>query len=165
MKLPAVLVHASVINEYQLVDMKNEPLVLGFYGSSDSGKTTLVERLILELTREGNQVAAVKKTAQPISIDSAGKDTNRYAQAGAKLVVFSTQVETAFLVKENNKESEIIARTRLLGLFDFIFIEGANEKQTPKIRLGNIKERENTLFTYNGNFEHLLEKIKNRNLK
>jgi molybdopterin-guanine dinucleotide biosynthesis protein B len=141
------------------------PLVLGFYGESDSGKTTLVERLILELTREGNRVAAVKRTDQPISIDSSGKDTNRYAQAGAQLVVFSTQVETAFLVKEKNDEAEIIAKTQFLGVFDFIFVEGANEKQTPKIRLGNIAERENTLFTYDGNFEKLLENIKNRNLK
>jgi molybdopterin-guanine dinucleotide biosynthesis protein B len=141
------------------------PLVLGFYGESDSGKTTLVERLILELTREGNRVAAVKRTDQPISIDSSGKDTNRYAQAGAQLVVFSTQVETAFLVKEKNDEAEIIAKTQFLGVFDFIFVEGANEKQTPKIRLGNIAERENTLFAYDGNFEKLLENIKNRNLK
>jgi molybdopterin-guanine dinucleotide biosynthesis protein B len=140
------------------------PLVIGFYGESDSGKTTLVERLILELTRAGHRVAAVKRTDQPISIDSTGKDTNRYAQAGAKLVVFSTQVETAFLVKDKNDEAEIIAKARLLGDFDFIFVEGANEKQTPKIRLGNIAERENTLFTYDGNFEKLLENIKNRNL-
>ncbi len=147
------------------MELNNKPLVLGFYGESDSGKTMLVERLILELTREGHRVAAVKRTDQPISIDSAGKDTNRYAQAGAQLVVFSTQVETAFLVKEKNDEAEIIARTRLLGDFDFIFVEGANEKQTPKIRLGNIAERENTLFTYDGDFEKLLENIKNRNLK
>ena len=145
--------------------INNNPLVLGFYGESDSGKTTLVERLIRELTREGHRVAAVKRTDQPISIDSTGKDTNRYTQAGAQLVVLSTQVETAFLVKTKNDETEIIAKTRLLGDFDFIFVEGANEKQTPKIRLGIIPERENTLFTYDGNFEKLLENIKNRNLK
>jgi molybdopterin-guanine dinucleotide biosynthesis protein B len=143
----------------------SNPLILGFYGESDSGKTTLVERLIHELSGEGYRVAAVKKTNQSISVDSAGKDTHRYALAGANLVVFSTQAETAFMVKAKNNEEEIIANIQLLGIFDFIFVEGANEKHIPKIRLGNITERGNTLFTYDGNFNDLLDKIKNRNLK
>jgi molybdopterin-guanine dinucleotide biosynthesis protein B len=147
------------------MNSKNKSIIYGFYGESDSGKTTLVERLIFTLTREGYRIAAVKKTNQSISIDSAGKDTNRYSQAGANLVVFSTQIETAFLVKENICEKEIIAYIQHLGNFDFIFVEGANEKHIPKIRLGNITERENTLFTYAGNFEDLRDRIKNNNLK
>jgi len=141
-----------------------KPLILGFYGESDSGKTTLVEKLIHTLTKEGYQVAAVKKTNQPISIDSAGKDTYRYTQAGANLAVFSTQIETAFLFNSKISEEEIIANIQQLGSFDFIFVEGANERPIAKIRLGNIAERENTLFTYDGNFENLLDLIKKRNL-
>ena len=146
------------------MNSNSKSIILGFYGESDSGKTTLVERLIHKLTEEGYQVAAVKRTNQSISIDSAGKDTNRYAQAGANLVVFSTQIETAFLVKAKNSEEEIIANIQHLDNFDFIFVEGANEKSIPKIRLGNIIERENTLLTYDGNFENLLDLIKNRKL-
>lgn len=147
------------------MNSKSKSIILGFYGESDSGKTTLVERLIHKLTEEGYHVAAVKKTNQSISIDATGKDTHRYAQAGATLVVFSTQIETTFLVKANTSEEEIIANIQHLGNFDFIFIEGANEKHIPKIRLGIIAERENTLLTYDGNFENLLEMIKNKNLK
>ena len=147
------------------MNSKSKSIILGFYGESDSGKTTLVERLIHKLTEEGYHIAAVKKTNQSISIDATGKDTHRYAQAGATLVVFSTQIETTFLVKANTSEEEIIANIQHLGNFDFIFIEGANEKYIPKIRLGIIAERENTLLTYDGNFENLLEMIKNKNLK
>ncbi len=147
------------------MNSNRKTIILGFYGESDSGKTTLAERLIYELTREGYRIAAVKKTNQSISIDSAGKDTHRYTQAGANLVVFSTQIETAFLVKAKMSEEEIVANIQHLGNFDFIFVEGANEKQIPKIRLGIIAERENTLLTYDGNFEILLDMIKNRNLK
>ena len=147
------------------MNSKSKSIILGFYGESDSGKTTLVERLIHKLTEEGYQVAAVKKTNQNISIDSDGKDTHRYAQAGAKLVVFSTQIETSFLVNTNIGEEEIIANIQHLGNFDFIFVEGTNENLIPKIRLGTIAERENTLFTYDGDFENLLDLIKNRKLK
>ena len=147
------------------MNSNSKPIILGFYGESDSGKTTLVERLIHKLTEEGYHVAAVKKTNQSISIDSAGKDTQRYTQAGADLVVLSTQIETAFLDKAKMSEKEMITTIQHLGLFDFIFMEGANEKYIPKIRLGNIAERENTLFTYDDNFENLLDLIKNQNLK
>ena len=142
---------------------KSKPIIVGFYGESDSGKTTLVERLIHKLTGEGFQVAAVKKTNQSVSIDSTGKDTHRYAQAGADLVVFSTQIETAFLVKAKMSEKAIVANLQHLDNFDFIFMEGANEEPIAKIRLGNIAVRENTFFTYDGNFENLLDLIKNRN--
>ena len=146
------------------MNSNSKTIILGFYGESDSGKTTLVEGLIHKLTEESYHVAAVKKTNQSVSIDSAGKDTNRYSQAGATLVVFSTQIETAFLDKVKMSEEEIITNIQNLGNFDFIFVEGANEKQIAKIRLGNIAERENTLFTYDGNFENLLDIIKNRKL-
>ena len=146
------------------MNSNSKSIILGFYGESDSGKTTLVERLISALTKEGYHIAAVKKTNQGMSIDSAGKDTHRYEQAGATLVVFSTPIETAFLVKAKTSEEDIIANIQHFRYFDFIFVEGANEKLIPKIRLGNITERENTLFTYDGNFENLLDIIKNRKL-
>ena len=142
--------------------LKGKSIILGFYGESESGKTTLLEKLIHKLTEEDYQVAAVKKTNQHTSLDSTGKDTYRLAQAGANLVVFSTQVETSFLVNTKISEEEIIAKIQQLGNFDFIFLEGANEKTIAKIRLGNIAKRENTLLTYDGNFENLLAIIKNR---
>jgi molybdopterin-guanine dinucleotide biosynthesis protein B len=147
------------------MNLKSKSIILGFYGESNSGKTNLVERLIHDLTEEGFMVAAVKKTDQSISIDSAGKDTHRYALAGAKLVVFSSKIETALLIKSKISEEKIIANIHHLGNYDFIFLEGANEDSTPKIRLGNIAIRKTTLFTYDGNFNHLLDLIKTRRLE
>jgi hypothetical protein len=49
--------------------------------------------------------------------------------------------------------------------YDFIFIEGALEAWIPKIRLGDIAKRENTLETYDGNYELLIRTIRERNLK
>jgi molybdopterin-guanine dinucleotide biosynthesis adapter protein len=145
-------------------NLNSKSTILGFYGKSDSGKTTLVERLIQDLTDDGFKVAAVKKTDQSISFDSAGKDTHRYALAGAKLVVFSSQIETALLIKSKISEMEIIADIQRLENYDFIFIEGANEETTPKIRMGNIAIRRNTLFTYDGNFIKLMDLIKSKRL-
>jgi len=47
------------------------------------------------------------------------------------------------------------------GKYDLVIVEGANDKTTPKIRIGNIPERENTILTYDGNFKELINTIKN----
>ncbi|HEY59614.1 MAG TPA: molybdopterin-guanine dinucleotide biosynthesis protein B [Anaerolineae bacterium] len=142
--------------------MKNhkEPLIIGFYGESHTGKTSLIERIIRKLNDEGYKIATIKKTNINMSIDSKGKDTARLSKAGARLVVFASPIETSYLIKEENKTQDIIKHIEQLGQFDFIFIEGANERQIKKIRLGNMEERENTIFTYNGEFEKLVEMMK-----
>jgi len=142
------------------MNAKNKPVILGFYGSSGTGKTTLMEKLISSLTKQGFKIGAVKKTDQSVSIDQKGKDTWRYTVAGAKTVVFSTSLETSFIQKRQMNEKNICEILLKMSELDFIFIEGTSEISTPKIRLGGCETRENTLFTYSGDFEALMEFVK-----
>jgi len=146
--------------------MSNEktPSIFGFYGFSRSGKTTLLHKLVRHLTQEGFRVAVLKKTAKAIRMDQQGKDTAQFAQAGAGLVVFSSALETAFIEKHPSQTGAILSQMKAMGEWDFIFIEGANDPQVPKIRIGGCPERANTLFTYDGDFRKLLQTIKLRTL-
>lgn len=137
-----------------------KPFVLGFYGESDSGKTTLIVDIISRLTKEGYTVASIKITNKEISIDSEGKDTWKHAYAGSNLVVFSTDIETDFLLKQKMYGVELVDVINQLGSYNIIIIEGANDEQIPKIRLGEIKERKNTFINYKGDFEKLIIYIK-----
>ena len=140
---------------------EKKPLrILGFYGYSASGKTTLLVKIIQRLVSEGARIAVVKQTDQSLSLDTPGKDTHQYSQAGAGLVVFSSETETDFLVRTYLEMPEIIEKLLCMGDYDFLLIEGARDPSIPKIRLGDITERENTLFTYTGDFEHLMHIIK-----
>ena len=56
---------------------------------------------------------------------------------------------------------EIIQHIKELGEYDLIIVEGAHDKNIPKIRIGKISERENTLLTYAGDFEAIINFIKN----
>ena len=141
------------------------PFILGFYGESNSGKTSLLEKLISQFAREGYRVAAIKQTDKRISMDTPGKNTDRYVQSGAALVVFSSKIETIYLAKQKVNIFEIITRIQEMGKFDYIFIEGADEETLPKIRLGSICERANTLLTYDGDYDNLYKKIKRQNIK
>ncbi|WP_339103830.1 molybdopterin-guanine dinucleotide biosynthesis protein B [Haloterrigena salinisoli] len=68
--------------------MSQEPSfrVVCLAGPSDSGKTTLVERLVPRLADHG-RVATVKSIHHDIEIDTPGADTHRHRTAGAETVV------------------------------------------------------------------------------
>ena len=75
-----------------------KPFVIGFYGESNCGKTTLIVDVISSLTKEKYNVASVKITDKNISIDSEGKDTWKHASAGSQLVVFSSENLASLLI-------------------------------------------------------------------
>lgn len=135
------------------------PTVFGIYGHSDAGKTTLMTRLVSQLTDEEYKVATVKRTNKHITMDTSNKDTWRHHDAGASLVVFSSRCETDFLFHAPMSIPEIIRRINLLGSYDIILVEGADEPMIPKIRLGAGKKRSNTIASYSGDVKEVIRLI------
>ncbi|NMB61535.1 MAG: hypothetical protein GYA18_04260 [Chloroflexi bacterium] len=142
-----------------------KPFILGFYGHSGVGKTYLIRHIVNHLTAEGQHVGVVKVSNQAIDLDTEGKDTFLYGQAGAETVAFSSTNETTFLIKKPLSTRQIINHMLQQNNYDFIFVEGALEDWIPKIRLGEIDLRTNTISTYDGNFEDLYQKIRQKKLK
>ena len=63
------------------------PLQFAFIGYQDSGKTTLVEKVIAELTARGLRVGSIKHHGHHrFDIDVPGKDSWRHAEAGSRHV-------------------------------------------------------------------------------
>jgi len=133
--------------------------VIGFYGYSNTGKTTTIEYIIEELTNRGFKVATVKITDKPISIDKEGKDTWRYSEKGAEVISLSSTIETSFILKHREDLSSIINYIIYLSDIDVILVEGVNDISTEKIRFGDIPLRENTVLTYDGDNEKILKII------
>jgi molybdopterin-guanine dinucleotide biosynthesis protein B len=136
--------------------------VIGIYGKSDTGKTTLIIDIIKQLSDEGFKIATIKITDKKIGIDTKGKDTWKHGEAGARLVVLSSPKGTNFLLKRSEDILEIIDIIYTLGEYDLVIIEGANDKYTPKIRIGDIEKRENTIFTYTDDFFEIIELLKTK---
>src|SRR5207249_4477106 len=61
--------------------------IVCFVGRSNSGKTTLIERLIPELVQAGYRVATIKHAGHGFNLDTEGKDSWRHKQAGASTVI------------------------------------------------------------------------------
>jgi len=139
-----------------------KPFIIGFYGESNTGKTTIITKLIKKLTQENFNIASIKNTDKKISIDQEGKDTWKHAKAGAEIVVFKTPIETDYIVKKQQNLGEIIDKIKQFGNYDLVIIEGVNDETTPKIRIGNIKKRKNTVYTYENDFKKLYNFIKEK---
>jgi molybdopterin-guanine dinucleotide biosynthesis protein MobB len=123
-------------------------------GTKKSGKTTTTEKLIRELTRRGYKVAAIKHINEPdFTIDTPGKDTWRYQQAGAKTVISAATNETATIEKTTTTPT-VETLLKKCTDNDIVFIEGlkkqvAQNQTIPKIAVTkNQTEAQNALKTY-----------------
>jgi molybdopterin-guanine dinucleotide biosynthesis protein B len=64
--------------------------VYGVIGWKNSGKTSLMERLVAEISGRGFSVSTVKHVHHAVDLDHPGKDTFRHRQAGAREVVLAS---------------------------------------------------------------------------
>ena len=110
------------------------PPIISVVGHHNSGKTTLVEKLLLELRSRGYRVATIKH-AQEIDIDRPGTDSWRHVQAGSQTMVLASK-EKAVLVKPLEAAPSLDELVRLIGEdFDLILAEGFKAESAPKIEV------------------------------
>jgi molybdopterin-guanine dinucleotide biosynthesis protein B len=94
-------------------------------GGKKSGKTIAIELLTKELTSRGYRVAAVKHIPEPsFTIDKEGKDTWRFAQAGAKTVVAVSADEIATIEKVGTEGLSVESILLKCAGSDVVFLEG-----------------------------------------
>lgn len=112
------------------------PPLFGVTGWKNSGKTTLVARLIAELTRRGYAVSAVKHAHAGFDIDHPGRDSFKLREAGALEVALSSPVRFA-LMRELGAGPELPFAEVLahLGPCDLVLVEGFKRENFAKIEI------------------------------
>ncbi|MDI6799635.1 MAG: molybdopterin-guanine dinucleotide biosynthesis protein B [Actinomycetota bacterium] len=110
-----------------------KPKVVIVIGKSNSGKTTLIEGLIPELTKKGYRVATVKRARHGFEIDKPGKDSHKHARAGASAVLVVSDDRLA-LIKELEGEPPLGDLIEAhFEAFDLVIVEGFKEEGYSKI--------------------------------
>ena len=108
--------------------------ILGITGWKNSGKTTLVERLVAELVRRGWKISTVKHAHHEFDIDKAGTDSFRHRQAGASEVAIVSSRRWALMHELGDDEEppldQILAR---LAPCDLVIVEGYKREAHAKI--------------------------------
>ena len=108
--------------------------VITVVGYSNSGKTTLIVKLIREFKKRGYRIATIKHHHKNVEMDVPGKDTWRHAEAGADTVVLACPDKTGIIHKNRYEPSldEIISQITGVNL---IIAEGYKNENRPKIEV------------------------------
>jgi molybdopterin-guanine dinucleotide biosynthesis adapter protein len=113
--------------------------VVGVAGFKNSGKTTLVEKLVMHLTQQGYRVSTVKHAHHSFDIDHEGRDSFRHRKAGASEVAVISKERTAIIHELRGAEPPSLAEVLdKLQPCDLVIVEGYKRDGHDKIEVRNI---------------------------
>ena len=108
--------------------------VFGVTGWKNSGKTTLVTRLVAEFTRRGLKVSTVKHAHHAFDIDKPDTDSFKHRQAGASEVMIVSGYRWALMHElRDEDEPPLEAALARISPCDLIVVEGYKREGHPKL--------------------------------
>jgi molybdopterin-guanine dinucleotide biosynthesis adapter protein len=118
-----------------MLKMQGKTPVISVVGPSNSGKTTLIEKMVRELAARGYRVATIKHNLHGFDIDRPGKDSWRHREAGARLMVLASPKKIA-LIRDVDRDYTIEEiRDQYVEDVDIIIVEGYKKNDFPKIEV------------------------------
>lgn len=129
-----VLSNTNTPEDYAAIKRsQKEPAVLCVCGVKNSGKTTLLERLLPLLSEKGLKTAVIKHDGHDFIPDVPGTDSYRMQMAGAFAVgVFSSRRAMTYRIQADTDFSWMISK---FPEADLILIEGGKNTGYPKLEI------------------------------
>nr|WP_315465119.1 molybdopterin-guanine dinucleotide biosynthesis protein B [uncultured Rhodoferax sp.] len=113
----------------------------GITGHSGMGKTTLLERLIPELTGRGLRVSLIKHSHKDIEIDRPGKDSFRLREAGCSEVLLMGRERWALMHElRGQPEPSLDYLLDRMQVCDLVLVEGFKGGDFPKLEVWRASE-------------------------
>ncbi|EJF06967.1 molybdopterin-guanine dinucleotide biosynthesis protein MobB [Thiovulum sp. ES] len=105
-------------------------IAVAFTGRSNSGKTTVIEKISKILLSRKEEVIIVKNDPKDkAKFDVDGKDSDKFFKTGADVFVVSPTRTTLF----SHKKSELENLIEMKPNFDFLLVEGLKHLPLPRI--------------------------------
>ncbi|MGC9517614.1 MAG: molybdopterin-guanine dinucleotide biosynthesis protein B [Methanomicrobiales archaeon] len=111
--------------------------IIAIIGTKDTGKTTLVTKIVDKLSQKKYKIGTVKFSH--VNFDLADKDTYKHRKAGAKIVV-GTGKETFILFDHSMDLETIISNIEFNEDLDFLVLEGFKSSEFAKISVSDLKD-------------------------
>jgi len=106
-------------------------VAVAFTGPSNSGKTTLVEK-VAKILIPNRKVAIIKNDPKDKAIfDTEGKDSDKFSKTGAEVVITSPTRTTYFSKKEKTLDNIV----DMINDFDILLVEGLKTLPLPRIAI------------------------------
>ena len=111
------------------------PPLVSIVGKSETGKTTLVQKLIQELRARGFRVAAIKHVPENLAFDEPEKDSWRHIQAGSQATAISS-TERLVIIKPISQALNLDQIAHEIGEdYDIVLAEGFSWEPFPRIEV------------------------------
>ncbi|MDQ7085011.1 MAG: molybdopterin-guanine dinucleotide biosynthesis protein B [Sulfurovum sp.] len=106
-------------------------VAVAFTGPSNSGKTTLIQKLSTHLIQT-HKIAIIKNDPKDkAEFDVVGKDSHKFSQTGAEVVITSP-TRTTYFSQTSKSLDEIVS---MLSDFDILLVEGLKNLPLPRIAI------------------------------
>ena len=112
--------------------------IIGVCAWSGTGKTTLLTELIPRLKAAGLSLTVIKHGHHNLELDTPGKDSYRFREAGADQVVLASRKRMAMMQEcKTQREPELVDVLRLVNrdCADLVLVEGFKHTAIPKIEV------------------------------
>ena len=125
--------------------------IVSIVGKSNSGKTTLLEKIIPELVKRGYRVATIKHNVHGFDIDHESKDSWRHKKAGAHTTIVSSPHQLALIQDVDHDHSFEEIRDKFITDADIILTEGFKVNAYPKIEVYRAELKNEPLYKKDDN--------------
>src|SRR5690554_1249424 len=109
---------------------RKNKLIYQIVGYKNSGKTTLICKLIEWFTANEFRVGTIKHDAHNFNMDTSGTDTYRHREAGAQIIAITSDYRTAIVQESPASLDQLIEQ---MVDVDMILVEGFKQENYPKI--------------------------------
>ncbi len=109
--------------------------IVNFVGYSGSGKTSLIEKLVEIFTAAGLSVSAIKNAHHGVQVDKKGKDSWRFAHAGAQQVIIHSAESWALITQTPTAPAPLSDLLKVLSPCDLVLVEGFKSEEAAGLRL------------------------------
>lgn len=121
------------------------PKVVSFVGRSNSGKTTVVSKVVAELKTRGLKVGVIKHAHHGFDLDREGSDSATYGNAGADAVMLASPQGMA-LLRPDPSDKDLDRLIAFMSDMDLVITEGFKQTDKPKIEVYRATLSEPPLF-------------------
>jgi molybdopterin-guanine dinucleotide biosynthesis protein MobB len=109
--------------------------VLAVVGHANSGKTTLLEKLIPYLVRAGLRIASIKHTHHDVSVDQPGTDSWRHKHSGSAASFLATSGQLMMVADLEEEADPVKMVEGICNGYDLILVEGLSSFSGAKIEV------------------------------
>ena len=126
--------------------------IFGIAGFSNSGKTTLLEKLIPLFAARGLRVSLIKHAHHTFEVDQPGKDSYRHRHAGCNEVLVTSSRRWVLMHElRGAPEPTLTDHLQRIAPCDLLLVEGFKREPIPKLEVFRAVVGEPNLFPHDPN--------------